>query len=172
MGHAILHPMKRYRRTLIILVVIGVVAAGAWYGYPRLFPAFPMASGDTVSTWTFAGPYADGGEKEAQVKAEITRLSQELGKGTYTDYDLLVGIATQHELLGNGKEAYDYLSRAIRKDAKKGIAYFNLGHLMEGLGAYQTAGRAYKKATESEPDVVAYRLAFDAFVSRHPDIEL
>lgn len=164
--------MKRHRRTLITIVAILVAAAGTWYAYLRFFPAFPMADGDTVSTWTFTGPYADGGEKEAQVKAEIARLSKELGKGTYADYDLLVGIATQHELLGNGKEAYDYLSRAIRKDSKKGIAYFNLGHLMEGFGAYQTAGRAYKKATESEPEVVAYRLAFDAFVSRHPDIEL
>lgn len=146
-------------------VAILIGGALALIVMPLLSPAPQLADGDDVSSWTWDGPYADGGPLEDQTKNEIADLKDELGKGTYPDYQLLVGIASQYQLLGDGKNAYTYLQQAIAKDPKQGLAYINLGNLMDSLGAYDTAKEAYDTAVKLEPNNQAYADARATFLA-------
>lgn len=129
-------------------------------------PAAELSGDDAVTEWTWKGPYKDGGALEEQTEREIADLKSELGKKTYPDYQLLVGIAGQYELLGDGKNAYAYLEKAIQEDPKQGLAYINLGHLMESLGAYDTAKEAYDTAVKLEPSNQAYAQARAQFLAK------
>jgi tetratricopeptide (TPR) repeat protein len=110
-----------------------------------------IAKGDSVASWDFKGAYADNPELIAKANAEIARFSDLIGKGTYSDMELYVSIANQYELLGNGKQEYDYLGRAIMSDPTSGLPWHNLGVLMERLGALKTARVAYDRAVFLQP---------------------
>ncbi|HEX2792509.1 MAG TPA: tetratricopeptide repeat protein [Candidatus Paceibacterota bacterium] len=132
-------------------------------------PATDLAGGDEVAEWSWDGPYRDGGTLEDQADRDIAKLKAELGKGKTPDYQLLVSIAGQYELLGEGKSAYAYLNQAIKEDPKQGLAYINLGHLMESLGAYETAREAYDMAVRMEPANQVYAEARTEFMDRNFD---
>ena len=121
-----------------------------------------IAKGDTIVSWNFKGAYIDRPDLIAKAEAEITRLSELLGKGTYPDVSLYVGIANQYELLGDGKQEYDYLVRAIKADvgATSGLPWHNLGVLMERLGALGTARVAYEQSTLLQPGMKIYHYAY------------
>lgn len=120
---------------------------------PRPVPTLPsIAKGDTIASWDFIGAYADNPELIAKANAEITRLLGLIGKGSYPDVSLYVAIANQYELLGDGKQQYDYLGRAIKVAGDtSGLPWHNLGVLMERLGALKTARAAYDKAALIQP---------------------
>ena len=153
-------------------IAIGIVLMGGALSILLIFFAlqesrpYPLAAGDSIASWNFKGALSDGGKGETSTKGEIVRLKQLLGKGN--EYELYVGIASQFVLLGDGKSAYLYLSKAIESDPKKGLAYFNMGHLMEQLGALHTARTAYDTAVQREPDNTLYRSYRDVFTSQHP----
>lgn len=158
---------KRFMPLAIVVLIIGALAI---VGVPILFgtPSYPIATGDRIASWNWQGPYKDGGQKEQETKAELAQLAAMLGKAGTSTYDLEVGIASEYELLGDGKDAYLFLSRAIKNDPSRGLAYFNMGHLMEELGAFQTARAAYHTAALKEPNNPVYTQAEQAFLSRHP----
>lgn len=159
--------------SLKVRVALGVVIVGGVFFLGLLLVAltaqgpYPLAPSDTISSWTFAGAYQDGGKNEVAVKSEIVRLKKLLG-GDTQDYEILVGIASQFVLIGDGKSAYLYLSKAIEENPNKGLAYFNLGHLMEQLGAIETARTAYTKAVQVEPENTVYRSYKAVFILAHP----
>jgi tetratricopeptide (TPR) repeat protein len=134
----------------------------------RATPSLPsVAKGDVIAEWTFKGAYADNPELIKKAEAEIARLTGLLGKGTYSDASIYVGIANQYELIGNGGLEYDYLSRAIGADVDmtSGLPWHNLGVLMERLGALQTARVAYEKATMIQPEMKFYHYAYFEFLT-------
>lgn len=133
---------------------------------PTQYP-LPLAKGDIVASWTFKGAYSDRPDLVAKAEAEIARLSDLIGKGTYSDTILYVGIANQYGLMGNGKQEYDYLGRAIQADANvtTGLPWHNLGVLMERLGAYETARVAYEKATLIQPGLKQWQYAYMEFLT-------
>jgi len=59
------------------------------------------------------------GALEAQTTKEIAELKSSSVAPGIRNTRRLVGIASQYELLGDGKNAYEYLKRAIAKDPKK-----------------------------------------------------
>ena len=124
-----------------------------------------IAKGDTIASWTFKGAYTDNSDLIAKAEAEITRLSGLLGKGTYPDVSLYVGIANQYELLGDGEQQYDYLGRAIKVGGITGLPWHNLGVLMERLGALETARVAYEKSTRIQPEMKFYHYAYFEFLT-------
>lgn len=119
---------------------------------------FPINSADKLVSWSFTGTYSGNATLTAQAKADVEKLTGLLGKGTYDDYDLYLGIGNDKNLLGDGKGAYDAYNRSIAIHPAKGLAYTNLGHLFDELGAYQTAADAYAKAVAVEPGVLQYHL--------------
>lgn len=135
---------------------------------PAPLPAHPLPlTGDRVVTWDFQGAYVGNSDLESRAKAEITRLSGQFGKGEYSDVALYVGIANQYELLGDGKQAYEYLGRAVREDTNvtSGLPWHNLGTLMERLGAYKTARVAYEKSTLIQPGWESWHYAYLEFLT-------
>jgi tetratricopeptide (TPR) repeat protein len=127
----------------------------------------PLAKSDIVASWDFKGAYSDRPDLVAKAEAEIARLSDLIGKGTYSDTILYVSIANQYGLMGNGKQEYDYLGRAIQADANgtTGLPWHNLGVLIERLGAYETARVAYEKATLIQPGLKQWQYAYLEFLT-------
>lgn len=150
----------------LLLVIVGVVK---FFQYRAVSYLLPLAEGDTISSWDFAGAYADNLELQTKARAEIKRLTGLIGNSQeFTDYSLYVQIAAQYELLGDGAQAYDFLNKAAAIDpVHTGLAWTNLGELMGRLGAFQTARIAYAKAVEAQPSVMNYHTARLEFLIAH-----
>lgn len=118
---------------------------------------FPLNSADSIASWSFKGASIGNDTLIKQANADIAHLIGLIGKGQYDDYDLYNGIANDYGMLGDGKVAYQNYNRSISIHPTKGLAYANLGHLMDELGAYNTARDAYTKAVAVEPLVPQYR---------------
>ena len=161
-------------RTFIALgVLVALIAGGAWWWNDgRLSSPLSFVEGESITEWNFDGPYRDGGALEAQARAEIERFKGLLGNSKdYTDYTLYIGIAGQHELLGEGRETYEYLLRALRVDAEKtGLAWHNLGVLYARLGAPKTALLAYERAKNAQSHIITYHTQYlSYFTDTFPD---
>ncbi len=131
---------------------------------------FPINPADTIVSWSFKGAYAGNDTLIANANADKELLTGLLGKGTYDDYDLYDGIANDDTYLGDGALAYQNYNRSITIHPTKGLAYMNLGHLMDQLGAYHTAADAYAKAVAVEPTRELYRTAqLDFLTERFPE---
>ena len=147
---------------LVLPLLVGSAPAGVGYS---------VSPNDHISTWQWHGAYLDGAQKQSDTKKEIAHLRGMLGKGSASDYELYIGIASQYELLGDGKSTYQYLSGAIAKEPKKGLAYMNMGHLMEELGAFTTAHRAYDEAVKLEPGNQAFMASQQNFLIHHSGLK-
>lgn len=145
----------KYGIVALILVVFGV-----WWSTVHKVPTpLPISEEDTIASWTFDGPLKDGGEREEKVLSHIKELKQALGGAD--DYQLYASIALEYEHLGEGKRAYEYYSRAIAEDTEEttGLAWHNMGILMEKLGAYHTARIAHEKAVQIQPNIASSHLS-------------
>lgn len=161
--------LKRKPVTAAAIVAI-VLIGGALLALPFLLgpQGYPIQKSDRIASWSWRGAYADHGSAQQQAEAEIARLKGMLGASHADEYGLSIGIASEYELLGDGKGAYRYLSRAIAIDPKRGLAYMNMGHLMEELGAFATARGAYDAAVQAEPGNAIYAAARSDFYLTHP----
>jgi len=133
----------------------------------RPAPVLPtIAKGDSIASWDFQGAYTNNPELIAKAEAEIARLLGLIGKETYSDAILYVAVANQYELLGDGEQEYNYLSRAIKEDNETtGLSWHNLGVLMERLGAFETARVAYEKAALIQPGLKEWHYAYFEFLT-------
>ncbi len=148
--------------------IIAVALAGAawWYAQSPASYAHKLVGADSVSVWTFPGSHTEGGLSDG-VRANIQKLEGQLhnAEGEPTDYSIYVSIANQYTLLGDGANAYKYLLLALAIDSEKtGLAWYNLGSLMERLGALETARDAYGRAVEAQPHVEQYHVALIEFL--------
>lgn len=161
------------RMTVPVRIALGtLIVSGAFFLVFIFFAVhssqpYALISGESISNWNFKGAYQDGGVHQAAVEKEIVRLKSLLGTGS-NDYELLVGIASQFVLLGDGKSAYLYYSKAIDTNPKKGLSYFNMGRLMEQEGAIETARAAYIQAVTVEPNTPDFRSYLAVFTKAHP----
>jgi tetratricopeptide (TPR) repeat protein len=124
----------------------------------------PIVAGDDIASWSFAGAYSDNQELIAKADAEIKRLQGLIGKGTYSDVAILVGIANQYDLVGDGKREYEYLGTAVNSSTENGLPWHNLGVLMEKLGAFKTARIAYEKSVLALPRLDSYQYSYIEFL--------
>ena len=120
---------------------------------------FPINAADAAVSWTFKGPYAGNDTLTTQANSDIAKLNALIGNAQYDNYNLYNGIANDYGSLGDGKTAYQYYDRAIRIHPDQGLAYMNLGHLFDEMGAYQSAADAYAKAVAVEPSVLQFHTA-------------
>lgn len=174
---AILTSMKRdtpFSRKPTMIVALAVVLFGGAIFLILPFVVgsgtngYPIAKTDHISSWNWKGVYADGAEKQSSIEKQIRDLKSKVGTKGTSDYDTYVGISSSYELLGDGKNAYLYLNKAIAVNPKAGLAYMNMGHLMEGLGAFDTAHAAYDAAVQAEPNNPVFAASRQNFLVHHP----
>lgn len=128
---------------------------------------FPVNAADNIVSWSFKGAYLGNDALVQQTTADIAHLTGLLGKGEFADYDLYDGIANDYTSIGDGTAAYQNYNRAIAIHPKNvGLAYANLAHLMDQLGAYHTAADAYKKAVNAEPGMLEYHIERLTYLTR------
>lgn len=125
----------------------------------------PLAAGDRTPSWDFKGAYSGNAELTQKAYDEIARLTELLKTATSSAMILTVGVSNQYEMLGKGKEQYDYLVKAVRLEPGNGLPWHNLGTLMERLSALETARVAYEKATILQPEVKLYHYAYLEFLT-------
>jgi|CXWL01.1.fsa_nt_gi hypothetical protein len=138
----------------------------------KLAPAiskFPISPADTIASWNFKGVYTGNDTLIVKADADIAHLKSLIGKGQYDDYDLYIGIGNAAGLIGDGENAYKNYNRAASIYPDKGLAYANLGHLMDLLGAYRTAADAYAKAATVEPIPQYKNAQLDYLTWRFPE---
>ncbi len=137
---------------------------------PAAKPAFSLVPGDEPISWYFVGTYNDGGEFEARATSEIQRMKGLLNSGTFTNYELYVSIANQYELLGDGKQEYTYLNYALAIDSTKtGLAWHNMGKLLEKLGAYKSARVAYDRMIQVQSTTQYLRARLEFLQAHMPE---
>lgn len=159
------------RNIFIAIAAALIIIGGGWY-YTQLKPSFTLEIDpkDTITNWEFQGSHKDGGEFEARVTTEMEKLQAALEDEATepTDYNIYVSMAGQYTLLGDGKNTLKYLEKALAIDSvKTGLAWHNVGVLMERLGALNTARSAYARAVEAQPQVDAYHVARLNFLMKH-----
>lgn len=150
-----------------LLIIAIIVVAGLWYYEKINAPIFPISQNDTVASWSFKGAYDGNDTLTAQARADIAKLSAMVGKGQYPNYEIFVGIAQDYDFLGDGKDEFNYLEKAIKAGPTGGAAWNNMGVLMEKLGALNTARVAYSQAVAVEPQIAAYQEALLRFLTAH-----
>lgn len=150
----------------IVLLVVAALGIAGWLSYKARVPAFPINPKDSIASWTFKGAYTGNATLIAQADADIVHLKSLLGKGEYDDYDLHIGLGNDKNLEGDGRGAYDEYNTAASIHPAKGLAYANLGHLMDELKAYETAADAYAAAVKAEPSQLEYHLERLSYLTR------
>jgi tetratricopeptide (TPR) repeat protein len=130
------------------------------------YQPFPINAKDIPVSWNFKGAYTGNEALIKRTTDDIVHLAGLLGKGEYDDYDLYNGIANDYAMKGDGQEAYQYYNRSIPIHPKKGLAFVNLAHLMDQLGAYYTAADAYTKAVTVEAGMLEYHLERLTFLTQ------
>lgn len=129
--------------------------------------SFSLVPGEGIASWDFAGTHKDGGQLEARVRAEIEKMKGLLNSGASNRYELYVSIANQYNLLGDGRQEFTYLNYALGVDSTKtGLAWHNMGKLLERLGAYKSARVAYDAMIQAQP-TSQYILARLEFLKAH-----
>jgi len=131
---------------------------------------FSLVQGDVVSDWNFVGAYTPGSENAMKAYEDIKKFEKLLDTGEMTNYIIYVGIASIYELLGDGENEYIYLGKALAIDSKTtGLAWHNMGKLLEKVGAYKSALIAYTNAVVAQP-ISQYQLARLEFLEKNmPD---
>ncbi len=162
--------MQRYIYAVALVAVLG--AGYYWYSLqPEV--VFTIDAQDSISNWEVQSAYKDGGELEQRVRDEMTRLNEHLADDATEppDYQVYVGLSNQYLLLGDGEAAYAELQKALAIDSTTtGLAWHNLGTLMDRLGAKHSARQAYARAVDAQPHIDAYHSAYINFLmSRFDD---
>lgn len=119
----------------------------------------PLVKGDVVKSWNYDGYLNDNGPLEAASLEKIKGLKSQLGKDN--DYQVYIVLVQEYDHLGDGRSAYEYLSRAIVLDTNEttGVGWHNMGVLMEKLGAYNTARMAHDKAVKIQPGISSFQIS-------------
>lgn len=158
---------NRMRIIALSVVILGALVGIGFYTYVTLsVPRYALSDKDSVSSWNFPPAYASGSEDAKRVQTEIDKLQSLLGTGK-SDYEVLVGISAEYELLGEGQKSYLYLSKAISDSPNKALAYFSLGHLFERVGALYSAKEAYNTAVAKEPGNTVYTSYREQFLAKY-----
>ena len=157
------------RIVALLIVIVGAIMGLGYYSYVTVaVPRYPLATRDSVSSWNFPPAYPVGSEDEKRVKTEIEKLKELLGE-QQSNYEVLVGLAGEYELLGEGQKSYLYLSQAIQDSPNKSLAYFSIGHLFERVGALYSAKDAYNQAVQKEPGNSVYSSYRDQFLAKYAE---
>ena len=158
---------------VIWIIVALIIGGGIWFGFLREENPFPIDSRDTITSWELTNIYADNPEGAQRVKENIQRFKEEIGKKENTEYELYVSIANEYRLLGDGKQSYNYLQKALAVDNDRtSVAWHNIGIVLRDLGAIHSARTALRSAYEIQP-LPTYKMAYECFLAEYfPDEQL
>ncbi len=157
------------KKIIIGIIIVIALALGAWLIWERTPSySFPLTAGDSVESWSYQSAYTGNAELEAKAQTEITRLQGLFGEEGYSDYELYVSIANQYGLLGDGKSEYNNLRKALAIDAEStGLAWHNMGKLMERIGAIETGRIAFERAVGAQPQLIYYHTVLVEYLMAH-----
>ncbi len=162
---------SRLIRTTGIVIILALVLLGGWYyfkgdsGY-----TYELAPSDSIQQWNFQGAYTGNSELEQKARDEIARIETLIGieGDEHTDYTVYMGIAAQYDLLGDGRSEYEHLNKALSIDSETtGLAWHNMGALMDRLGAKQTAREAYRRAAAAQSQQIQYWSSYAEYLTRN-----
>lgn len=165
-----MHMKKIY---IIIIIALLLIIVGAFYvakdkdKSESFEHPFLVLSSDVINSWEFDGIYKNNKELEEGVYNKIKELENMFDSEEFSDYELYLSLAGQYDLLGKGDKVYEYLGRSLVIDSEHtGVAWQNMGGLMEHLGAYNSAKVAFNRAVEAQP-IPVYYLSLIDFLERH-----
>jgi len=144
--------MKKLWISIGVIVVLAVILFTAIQVGNKEDEVFSLVQGERP-VWDFEGSYEASEELVLRANTERERLISLLGGGEFPDYDIEIGIAGQHSLLGEGEESYEHLLIAISLNEARSLAFGNLGILLGKVKAPESAKVAYEKALDIDDNV-------------------
>lgn len=157
--------IQKYKKIIGIIagiIFLGALAWGFALGPSPSNDGFSLSRESLPSSWEFTGLY-NTPELTANVQKNIETLKEKINEEGVDVYDIYLSIAQQYALVGKGKEAYDYLLKAVKQDPGNSLTFQTMGNLMESLKAYTVAEEAYKQATIVQPQILQNHLALIGF---------
>lgn len=130
-------------------------------------PGLAIDSRDSITSWStkvIATP-----DVKKQIQENIISLSSKINNSK-DNYNVFIQIAQDYELLSDGKSAYSFYTLAAKEKPTNALAFSNIGNLMQKLGAYNTAQKAYAESVRLSPSAELYWLAYLSFLSAHEQI--
>jgi len=144
--------MKKAGISLGVAVVLIIAIVAAIQVGNKSQATFTLVEGERPA-WDFEGSYETSGELTLRAETERERLETLLGSGEFPDYDIYVGIAQQHLLLGEGKKSYENLIIAVGENKARSLAFMNLGGLLGKVGAPESGKTAYEMGLDRDDNV-------------------
>lgn len=142
----------------VIILLIALVVIATQIGNTKEENVFTLVSGEKP-VWDFEGVFEQTPELTLRAETEKDRLVAMLGTEEFPDYDIEIGIAEQHSLLGEGEDAYEHLQKAISLSEARSLAFVNMGTLLGKVGAPESAKLAYEMALDRD-DTVQNRIQY------------
>lgn len=161
------------KKILVVVVALLALAGLLSWWYAESTFSVPFQAGERVTEWSFEGALAHDPASEERIREDIKKLEDSFGSAEDggTDYTRYVGLAQDYEMLGDGKRAYDYLTKALAIDSSgTGLAWHNMGVLLDRLGVPATARYAFSRAVDAQPQIMQYHTAqLEYLTERFPD---
>ncbi len=120
---------------------------------------------DTITSWSTPAQTTPAIRKRLQ--KEILTLSKSIVSTQKKNYNTFLQMAQDYELLSDGKNAYNFYVLAAKAVPDNGLAWSNVGNLMERIGAYHTARNAYAASVAISPKIEQYWVSYLNFLSVH-----
>ncbi|MBL1434072.1 hypothetical protein COB87_000650 [Candidatus Wolfebacteria bacterium] len=144
--------MKKLWISVGVLAVLAILIAAAIQFGNKEEAVFSLVQGERP-VWDFEGSFEASEELMLRANTERERLIGLLGGGEFPDYDIEIGIAGQHSLLGEGKDSYKHLLIAVSINEVRSLAFVNLGTLLGKVKAPESAKVAYERALDIDDNV-------------------
>lgn len=133
---------------------------------PRSYmSALTVDSRDTITSWD-THVQATPAIKN-RLREEILTLSGSIGSTQKKNYNTFLQIAQDYWLLSDGKNAYNFYVLSAQAVPSNGLAWSNVGSLMERIGAYHTARSAYAASVAISPKTEQFWVSYLDFLSAH-----
>lgn len=117
------------------------------------------------TAWEYRGVITEQSQA-AKIRENIEGFKSRSGVNAEEKYGLALTVAQEYMKIGAGKEAYDYLLRASRIDPVNSVTYQSMGNLFTSLSAEEAALLSFKKAIDSQPQIVQNYFALIDFYKK------
>jgi tetratricopeptide (TPR) repeat protein len=119
--------------------------------------------GNEIINWDFAGAYANNDNAVKKALLEVERLLADMDEA-YTEYDTALSVGNQYYYIGDGENAFEYYKKAIISETSgSGLAWYNMGNLLNRIGAHESSRYSYEQALELKENY-SYRNALELLV--------
>lgn len=156
--------MNMHLKRFIFAIMLALAVSVAFF-LVRGDDTFKIEKALLPTVWEYSGTVTENSQI-AKIRENIEGFKNRSGANAEEKYGLALTIAQEYMKIGAGKEAYDYLLRASRIDPVNSVTYQSMGNLFTSLLAEEAALLSFKKAIDSQSQIVQNYFALIDFYKK------